>query len=81
MTLTSQIASLSGQAHDAVTLGSANGLTLSGQELSLALASSTTVGALSASDWDSFNNKLDFTSLSATGLIVYDNLTGVFSWS
>jgi|GEM_PF-6368433 len=45
--------------HDAVTLGSANGLSLDGQELSLALASTSTTGALSDTDWDTFNNKQD----------------------
>ena len=42
---------------DAVTLGTANGLSLSGQELSLGLASGTTTGALSSADWNTFNNK------------------------
>ena len=74
-----QSMSLSG--HDIVTLGFMNGLSLSGQELSLALASSTTVGALSASDWNIFNNKIDLGSISATGAILYDTLTGIISWS
>jgi|GEM_PF-2546475 len=43
--------------HDSVTLGTANGLSLSGQQLSLALASTSTTGALSDIDWDTFNNK------------------------
>jgi hypothetical protein len=64
--LQSQVTSLIAQAHDAVTLGNANGLSLSGQILSLALASSTSTGALSAFDWDTFNNKINYTSLSAT---------------
>jgi hypothetical protein len=37
------------------------------------------VGALSASDWNTFNSKINLTSLSATGGITYDNSTGVFT--
>jgi len=44
--------------HDAVTLGTANGLSLSTQQLSLGLASSSTNGALSSTDWTTFNNKI-----------------------
>lgn len=43
--------------HDAVTLGTANGLSLSGQVLSLGLASTSTTGALSSTDWNTFNGK------------------------
>jgi hypothetical protein len=43
--------------HNAVTLGTANGLSLSTQVLSLALASSSATGALSSTDWNTFNNK------------------------
>jgi len=43
--------------HNAVTLGTANGLSLSTQILSLALASGSTTGALSSTDWNTFNNK------------------------
>jgi hypothetical protein len=64
-----------------VTLGTSNGLSLSGQQLSLLVASSTTTGALSASDWSRFDAKIDFSSLSATGNIIYNNLTGIFSWT
>lgn len=45
--------------HDAVTIGTANGLSLSTQILSLGLSSSTTNGALSSTDWNTFNNKQD----------------------
>ncbi len=41
-----------------VTLGTPNGLSLSAQVLSLGLASASTTGALSSSDWSTFNNKL-----------------------
>jgi hypothetical protein len=40
-----------------VTLSTANGLSLSGQALSLALSSSSTTGALSSTDWSTFNSK------------------------
>lgn len=43
--------------HNAVTLGTANGLSLSTQQLSLGLASSSTTGALSSTDWSTFNAK------------------------
>ena len=45
------------QLHDAVTIGTANGLSLSTQALSLALSSTSTTGALSNTDWNTFNNK------------------------
>jgi len=45
--------------HPAVTLGTASGLSLSTQELSLAVADTDTTGALSDTDWDTFNGKLD----------------------
>jgi hypothetical protein len=44
--------------HDAATIGTANGLSLSGQELSLGLSSGSTTGALSSTDWTTFNNKV-----------------------
>lgn len=47
--------------HDAVTIGTANGLSLNVQELSLALADTNTIGALSDTDWNTFNTKLDST--------------------
>jgi Chaperone of endosialidase/Lower baseplate protein N-terminal domain len=48
---------LTSQLHNAVTLGTANGLSLSTQVLSLGLASSSTNGALSSTDWNAFNSK------------------------
>ena len=45
--------------HNPVTIGTANGLSLSNQVLSLALASTSTTGALSDTDWDTFNNKMN----------------------
>jgi len=44
--------------HVAVTLGTSNGLSLSGQAISLGLSSTITTGALSSTDWNIFNNKL-----------------------
>ena len=59
--------------HSALTIGTANGLSLSTQALSLALASSTTTGALSSTDWNNFN--------SGTGSLAssYSTLTGTGS--
>lgn len=66
--------------HDAVTIGTANGLSLSGQALSLALSSTSATGALSSTDWNTFNGKQ--AALSGTGFvkisgttISYDNST------
>lgn len=51
-------ANLSGTNTGDVTLGTANGLSLAaGQVLSLALSSTSTTGALSSTDWNTFNNK------------------------
>ena len=48
---------LSGTNTGNVTIGTANGLSLAGQVLSLGLASTSTTGALSSTDWNTFNNK------------------------
>lgn len=48
---------LNQSSHDPVTLGTANGLSLSTQVLSLALSSTSTTGALSSTDWNTFNGK------------------------
>ena len=45
--------------HNPVTLGTANGLSLSTQQLSLGLASSGVTGALSGADWNTFNAKFN----------------------
>jgi hypothetical protein len=71
---------LTSQLHDAVTIGTANGLSLSGQVLSLALASTSATGALSSTDWNTFNGKqaalngTGFVKISGT-TISYDNST------
>ncbi len=48
---------LSGTNTGDLTLITPNGLSLTGQALSLALSSTSTVGALSAADWNTFNSK------------------------
>lgn len=60
--------------HAALTLGTKNGLELIGQQLSLALASALSNGALSASDWNNFNNKLS----SISGIAAGGELAGNF---
>jgi hypothetical protein len=60
------IGALVNNSHSPVTISStnSNGLFINQQELGLTLASSTTNGALSSSDWNLFNNKIS----SATSL-------------
>lgn len=53
--------------HSAVTLGTANGLSLSTQQLSLGLSSSSANGALSSTDWSTFNAKQNAITLTTTG--------------
>jgi predicted nucleic acid-binding Zn-ribbon protein len=43
--------------HNPVTIGTSNGLSLNNQIISLALSTNSTTGALSSSDWTTFNNK------------------------
>ena len=45
--------------HNPVTIGTANGLSLATQQLSLGLASSGITGALSGTDWNTFNGKFN----------------------
>ena len=45
--------------HNPVTLGTANGLSLSNQQINLGLASSGVTGALSGTDWNTFNGKFN----------------------
>ena len=49
---------LTSNLHNPVTLGTANGLSLSTQVLSLGLASSSANGALGSTDWTTFNSKI-----------------------
>jgi len=53
--------------HNAVTLGTANGLSLSTQILSLGLASAGVTGALSGTDWTTFNGKQNALTNPVTG--------------
>lgn len=62
--------------HNAVTLGTASGLSLSGQQLSLGLSSASTTGALSQGDWSVFNAKQ--AALSGTGIV--KSTSGVISY-
>jgi hypothetical protein len=57
--------------HSAVTLGVSNGLSISAdtQVLSLALATSTTTGALSSADWNKFNAKQNALINPITGIV------------
>ncbi len=64
-----------------VTISTANGLSLVGQALSLALSSTSTTGALSSTDWNTFNSKqaaLSITNLTDVGTdgITITNGTG-----
>lgn len=58
---------LTSDLHNAVTIGTANGLTLSTQVLSLGLASGSANGALSSTDWTTFNNKQNALTNPITG--------------
>jgi len=48
---------LSGTNTGDITIGTANGLSVLGQALSLGLSSTSTTGALSSTDWNTFNSK------------------------
>ena len=71
--------------HDAVSLGTPNGLGLVGQAISLGLASSSTNGALSSTDWNTFNNKTSnlgtVTSVSGVGTVSGLTLSGTVTGS
>ena len=62
--LSGAVTSLQGLSHDAVTVGTGNGLSLSGQQVSLGLASSSTTGSLAYTDWNAFNTKLGWVNVS-----------------
>ena len=70
----SNVAANSAARHAAITLGTQNGLSLIGQQLSLALATALANGALSATDWNTFNNKLSTIS----GIAAGGDLAGTF---
>jgi hypothetical protein len=58
---------LSGTNTGNVTIGTGNGLSLSGQVLSLGLASAGVTGALSGTDWSTFNSKQNALTNPVTG--------------
>ena len=60
---------LTSDLHNAVTIGTANGLSLSTQALSLGLASASANGALSSTDWTTFNNKQNALTNPITGFL------------
>lgn len=62
-----QINSLATSSHAALTLGTTNGLSLaSGQILSLQAATTSLTGALTSTDWNTFNNKIGGSGTSGT---------------
>lgn len=67
---------LSGTNTGDVTIGTANGLSIVGQVLSLGLSSTSTTGALSSTDWNTFNNKQtaltlgDLTDAGTDGIVI-----------
>lgn len=52
------LSDITGGGGSSVTLGTANGLSLNGQQLSLGLSSTGATGALSSTDWNTFNSKV-----------------------
>ena len=58
---------LSGINSGDVTIGTANGLSLSVQAISLGLSSTSSTGALSSTDWNTFNGKQNAITLTTTG--------------
>jgi len=78
-----KIESLAG-GHSAVTINAtANGLSVDGsQVLTLGLASTSTIGALSDTDWDTFNNKVGLSSVpSADNQIMQSTGVGTYAWT
>jgi hypothetical protein len=63
---------LSGTNTGNVTLGTANGLSLSTQQLSLGLASAGVTGALSGTDWSTFNSKVSSQWITSGSNIYYN---------
>lgn len=65
-----------GAAHSSVTIGTANGLSLSGQQISLQAATGSVPGALTATDWTTFNGKVPGTrTITATAPLTIGGTT------
>jgi len=63
--------------HDPVTIGTANGLSLSTQVLSLQLATTLLNGALSSTDWNAFTAKVDGPASSVDSEVaIFNSTTG-----
>lgn len=60
---------LNQSSHDPVTIGTGNGLSLATQALSLAAASAGQTGALTSTDWSTFNGKQDAITGGATSIL------------
>jgi hypothetical protein len=54
---TAAVSANTAASHAAVTIGTGNGLSVSGQALSMATADGATTGALTSADWTTFNGK------------------------
>jgi uncharacterized protein (TIGR02145 family) len=68
--------------HNAVTLSASNGLSLSTQALSLGLASTSAIGALSNTDWNTFSgkqNNLGFTPYNSTNPNSYVSFANILT--
>ncbi len=68
---------LSGTNTGDVTIGTANGLSLVAQALSLGLSSTSTTGALSSTDWNIFNGKQATVSFAPVGAVPSANGGGI----
>jgi hypothetical protein len=58
--------------HNPLTIGTSNGLSIATQELSLGLSSTSTTGALTSTDWNTFNGK-QAGSTTLTALSAFNN--------
>jgi hypothetical protein len=72
---------LSGTNTGDVTIGTASGLSLSSQILSLALSNTSTTGALSSTDWNTFNNKQAALPVGTQNQLLISNGASPASWS
>lgn len=76
--LQGSVTNLSSVSHNPLTIGTGNGLQLAaGQVLSMDLASSTSSGALTATDWNTFNNKANAFATQIANRVFAGPATGV----